>query len=102
MSGDGFTVDYVTLASLAQQLANLRGEFEEGDDALQPLMGTLSNDHLRDKVHDFAENWSDKREGIVERLNQVAGFARAAADAYREIDAAYAAGFDDACAPGGG
>jgi len=96
MSGDGFTVDYVALGDLAQQLANLRGEFEQGDDALGPLLGALSHDRLRDKLRDFADNWSDKREGIVERLNQTAAFAQSAADAYRTVDEAYATGFADA------
>lgn len=101
MSGDGFTVDYVALGDLAQQLANLRGEFEQGDDALAPLLGALSHDGLRGRLGDFAENWSDKRQGIVERLDQVAGFAQAAADAYRGIDEAYAVGFGDAAAEAG-
>lgn len=100
MSGDGFAVDYVALGELAQQLANLRGEFEQGDDALAPLLGALSHDRLRDELSRFAENWSDKREGIVERLDQVAGLAQAAADAYRGIDEAYAAGFRDAAQGG--
>jgi len=93
MGAEGFEVDYVTLADLGQQLANLRGEFSKGDDAVAPLLGTISDGGLRDKLRDFAENWSDKREGIVKRLDQAAGFATAAAKTYADADAGGAAAF---------
>ncbi len=35
VSKDGFAVDYVTLAGKAQQLADLRGELQKGDDAIE-------------------------------------------------------------------
>lgn len=102
MSADGFTVDYVALADLAQQLANLRGEFEKDEEAIQPLLGTLSDQELKKKLSEFAKNWSEKKYSIVHQLDKVAGLAKSAADAYCGVDEAYAEGFSGAGATGGG
>jgi len=37
-------------------------------------------------LHDFAENWGDKREKLVERLTQLAGFVKIAADTYAGVE----------------
>jgi hypothetical protein len=101
MGADGFTVDYQTLGDLGQQLANLRGEFDRGQDALGPLLDTISDDGLRSKLVDFTKNWSDKKEGITKRLNEAATFAIGAAGAYRDVDESGAQAFSAAGGGGG-
>ncbi len=96
MSDDGFTVDYKALNELGQQLANLRGEFNRGDDALKTLLDTLSDDDLKRKVKDFADNWSEKKYAITSQLDSAAGFAISAARVYRDTDEAIAKGYTKA------
>jgi len=93
MSDGGYTVDYVTLGDLAQQLVNLRGEFDKGAGALDPLIAAVGHDGLRDKLRDFATNWSDRKDGVTKQLDSVAGFAKAAADVYRQTDEGLRDGF---------
>ncbi len=93
MSAEGFRVAYNELGELAQKLANLRGEFDKGEDAIGPLVGALSHDDLRRELSQFAANWSDKRADIIKRLDEVSGFAKAAADTYRAADEGGAAAF---------
>lgn len=101
MSSSGVNVNYGDLSALAQQLANLRGEFQKGDDAIAPLLATITDDGLRSKLSSFAENWSHKRDELLTHLDQVAGFAKEAAAAYRGVDEAYAEGFARAGRPSG-
>jgi hypothetical protein len=93
MSALGFSVDHKELGELGQQLANLRGELTQADDAIGPLLGTISDAGLRHKLTDFAKNWSEKRAQIITRLDQTSGFAVAAAETYREADTSGAASF---------
>lgn len=93
MSANGFTVAYTELGELAQKLADLRGEFDKGSDAIDPLLHALSDDDLRRELSQFARNWSDKRAQLTKRLDEVAGFAKAAADTYRAADEEGAAAF---------
>ena len=97
MSDSGFMVDYAALGDLGQQLANLRGEFSKGDDAIAPLLATISDDDLRNALRDFTSNWSDERGKLVENLDKAAGFAIQAAGAYRKVDEGLACG----CTSGG-
>jgi len=98
VGADGYTVDYRTLGDLGQQLANLRGEFDRGKGAIEPLLGTISDPGLRSKLNDFAKNWSDKRDAIIKKLDQAAGFATAASRTYADVDEGGAAAFSG---PGG-
>ncbi len=70
VGADGFAVDYEGLAALGQQLAELRGELENGEDAIGPLLGTGSDDQLRGKLSEFAENWSEKRYSVTRQLER--------------------------------
>jgi hypothetical protein len=83
-------VNYVKLGTLGQQLANLRGEFSRGHDAIGPLLGTISDGELRGKLKDFTDNWSNERAKLVEHLDKAAGFAITAAACYLKVDVALA------------
>lgn len=83
---NGFVVDYEGLMNLGQQLANLRGEFSKGSDAIGPLLGTISDSGLRGALDSFTTNWSWERAKLTENLNKAAGFAVEAATVYQKTD----------------
>jgi hypothetical protein len=85
-----FAVDYLRLHALGQDLANLRGEFQQGHEAIAPLLGTISDGDLRGKLEGFTDNWSHERTKLIERLDKAAGFSMSAADCYRQLDEALA------------
>jgi hypothetical protein len=90
--GSGFTVDYDGLTGFGQGLANLRGEFSAGTDAMSPLLAAVSDQGLRAALKSFVDNWSRDRDRLDEDLDKAAGFAVEAAAAYREVDTALAGG----------
>jgi hypothetical protein len=79
-------VDYVKLASLGTQLGDLKGEFDSGDSAISPLLGTISDSGLRSALKNFTDNWSDARRKLDNNLTQASSFAVAAGHAYRNVD----------------
>ncbi|HET9060831.1 MAG TPA: hypothetical protein VFN61_12985 [Acidimicrobiales bacterium] len=84
--GNGFTVDYDGLRTFGQGLANLRGEFSAGEDAISPLLATLSDGGLRSALKSFVDNWSDERRKLDADLDRAAGFAVEAAAVYDRTD----------------
>lgn len=82
-------VNYTTLSDLAQQLASLRDEFKNSsglEHYVTDAMVGITHENLRDKLGRFNNGWSDRRSSIIGVLDQTAGFARQAADAYRSLD----------------
>lgn len=94
MGADGFSVDHHGLARLGRQLADLRAELRLGDEAIRPLLATISDDDLRRKLSEFAENWSDKRDLMMKSLDEASTFATQAAATYAAADKAGADGFN--------
>ena len=92
MSG-GFVVDYDGLMAFGQGLANLRGEFAKGSDAIEPLLATVSDGNLRAALKDFTNNWSDERAKLQNNLDKAAGFAVEAAQVYKHGDDVTASSF---------
>lgn len=91
--GGGFVVDYEGLSSFGQRLANLRGEFDAGAEAIGPLLSTISDGGLRAALNGFVTNWSDERAKLDENLSKAAGFASEAAAAYQRGDSVTASMF---------
>lgn len=79
-------VNYSRLASLGQQLADLRGEFRAGQEPIASLLATLSDGHLRGKLKDFSDNWSDERAKLGHNLETASRFAIEAAACYLKGD----------------
>ena len=86
-------VDYDRLAQLGQQLANLRGEFKAGHDAIGPMLGTVSDSELRSRLKGFTDNWSDERAKLSGRLEKASLFAVRAAACYLKADVTLAGGW---------
>lgn len=81
-----FTVDYHELEDLSVKLAQVRDEFKNVEDNTRRYDGAMGSGHVVGKLHEFGENWSDKREKLAESLDGVSGAAHAAADAYKQTD----------------
>jgi hypothetical protein len=98
-SAEGFTVSPDSLMQLGQRLVDLKAEFDSGVAGLEPLIGAVGHDGLREKVRQFSDNWSDKRAALSGLLEQAAGSAKQAADAYRQVDDALRQQFQQQAAP---
>lgn len=95
MSADGFSVNYEELSNLGHQLAALRDEFSKGHCSMGVLLATTSYEDLRRKLWEFSMNWTDKKEGIIKRMDAAAGFAIDASQCYRAADEAVAAAYKE-------
>jgi hypothetical protein len=87
-----YTVNYEYLQDLGEDLGRVRDEFKNVEDHTDNYDGAMGSGHVVDKLHEFSENWSDKREKLVEQLDGVSQAALAAAEAYRETDTQIAGG----------
>lgn len=81
-----YTVDYDELADLGAQLGKVRDEFRGVEDSIRTYDGVMGSGTVVEKLHQFSDNWSDKRGEIIERLDGVAQAATAAAEAYRQTE----------------
>ena len=79
-------VDIPALADMAQQLMALKEEFSAIEDVVDGFEEAVGSEEISDKLHSFATNWSDEKEELGEKMEQVAGYADAAAQAYGGIE----------------
>jgi uncharacterized protein YukE len=81
-----YTVDYEELGDLGAQLGKVRDEFNGVEDNIRTYDGVMGSGNVVEKLHQFSDNWSDKREELAKNLDGVSQAAIAAADAYRQTD----------------
>jgi len=74
------------LTDLAARLSGLIGEFDGLDDRLKGFEGDVGHHDVADALHDFADNWGDKREKLLKKLKELSGFVKIAADTYAGIE----------------
>lgn len=89
----GFEVDDQALTQLGSHLSALRGQFESGDGVIQPLLGTISHPGLKGALQSFATDWSNERQKLDGRIQQVADHATQAGQTYSKGDTTTASGF---------
>lgn len=82
-----FSVDLASVQDLAARLRGLKQQFEGLEDDMEATAAVLGSPEVADALEAFASNWSDKRRQIVRELDEVAGYAVAAADAYAACEA---------------
>lgn len=93
-------VDLDALYDLAGSLKGLQVEFERAGDVAED--SGVCFDELRDALHQFAANWSDKRRQIGDMINDVAGGVENAGKAYCEVEDSLSSGFAGQGNGGGG
>lgn len=91
-----YSVDYHALGDVGDTLTNLTGEFGGAEDGVDGYKGDVAHEEVMDALGDFASNWSDDRGEIVEKMENVAGFAKQAATAYGDVDTQLADGYTNA------
>lgn len=74
------------LQDLASRLSGLAEEFEGLDDRMEGYEGDLGHRDVAKALHDFADNWSDKREKLVKQMHELSGYVQIAADTYAGIE----------------
>lgn len=97
-----FSVDPAALADMAGRLRGLEEEFNGLEDTVEGYEEAVGSDELADKLRSFADNWSDKRKEIAKQIENVAGYATAAADAYSQHEQAMSSRISGAGGGGGG
>jgi uncharacterized protein YukE len=83
-------VDPDTLDALARELTRLRNEFAGLRQRVDQYEDFLGHKKLAEELRSTADNWSKKRDRLVEHLDGLAGMATQAAQHYRGLDAAMA------------
>lgn len=89
MSGD-IKVDPDKLDALALRLNGLRDEFAGLRDRVDQYEDFLGHKKLAEELRSTADNWSKKREKLVDHLTGLAVLAAQAAQHYRGLDATMA------------
>lgn len=97
-----FSVDVASVQDLAARLRGLKQEFEGLEDAVAGYEGDLGSAELADALDGFASNWSEKRKELVRQLDEVAGYAAAAAEAYASCERELSAEMQPRGGSGGG
>jgi hypothetical protein len=81
-----YDVNYEALQEVGTTLGRLKDEFGGAEDRVDGYGGQVGHEDVADALHDFATNWSDDRGEIVEKMENVASFAKQASAAYHEYD----------------
>ena len=91
-------VDIAALRDMAGNLKELKREFETQDVRVAGYADAVGSDEIAGALEEFANNWSDQREEIGEMLQEVAGYAMIAVEAYTEVENVLKANFEDSAA----
>lgn len=83
-------VDPDTLDALARQLNGLRDEFAGLRHRVDQYEDFLGHKKLAEELRSTADNWSKKRDKLIEHFTGLAGLATQAAQHYRGLDATMA------------
>jgi uncharacterized protein YukE len=83
-------VDPETFDALARELTRLRNEFAGLRQRVDQYEDFLGHKKLAEELRSTADNWSKKRDKLIEHLDGLAGMATQAAQHYRGLDATMA------------
>jgi hypothetical protein len=79
-------VDYDALADMAGRLMGLKGEFDGAETTMDGYSDAIDHGDLSGELGSFATNWSDKKEDVGKRIEEVSGMASGASDCYGGVD----------------
>lgn len=66
------------LNCLADELSGLKGQ-------LRGYEAVIGHPEVNRALRDFADNWDDKRKGLLDSLEQLSGYVKVAADTYAGV-----------------
>jgi hypothetical protein len=81
-----YDVNYQALHEAGTTLSQLKDEFGGAEGNVDGYSGDVAHGDVVEALHDFATNWSDDRDEIVEKMENVSTFAQQASAAYGEYD----------------
>jgi hypothetical protein len=95
--GVEFTVSPAEVADMAARLQGLKEEFDGLEDHVGQYRSreVCGHEHVGDKLGDFADNWSDKKREMTRKLESLAGYAQAAAEAYDGLEVELSGAFEE-------
>ena len=93
-----FSVDPKQVGDMAGRLMGLKREFDSLESFIDRYQEAVGHKGLGKKLGDFASNWSDLRDDIGKQLEEVAGYAAAAAEAYERAEQGLTKEYDKAAA----
>lgn len=83
-------VDPEKFDALARELSSLRDEFAGLRERVDQYEDFLGDKKLAEELRSTADNWSKKRQKLIEHFDELAVMASQAAQHYRGLDAAMA------------
>lgn len=74
------------LQDLASRLSGLRDEFNGLGDRMRGYEAAVGHPDVAGALGRFATNWSDKRKDLSEKLDQLSGYVKIAAESYAGME----------------
>ncbi|MFF2844781.1 hypothetical protein ACFVT5_00415 [Streptomyces sp. NPDC058001] len=84
--GDHTKLDLDVIKGMGTGLSNVKKAFEDLDKLGGKYGDDFGDGDLADKFGDFASNWEISREKLTGEIDTLAQIAKAAAEAYEDID----------------
>ncbi len=97
MASDDIQIDADAVRFLAQRIESVRHEIQQAGD-LDDSPG-IGSKLVREALHDFSADWSDKRKKLADGLDKASDALRNTADTFTETDGALASSLNQ---PAGG
>lgn len=83
---ESISVDITALGDMAQHLTRLKQDFEEIADVIGGYQEAVGSADIAHQLDEFAHNWSQKRKDIIQKMEEVAGYAASAASSYTTVE----------------
>ncbi|MBS2533549.1 hypothetical protein KGQ20_12285 [Catenulispora sp. NF23] len=99
---DHIKINTSTLHDIGTQLGRLRDEFKHSTDLTGHYTGSMGSGDVADAMHNFASDWSKKRDQLTQGLDTLATTATQAADHWDGMDKSLADVLTKADKNGGG
>ena len=95
MAGYDLSIDMATLSTLAADLTSIVDELENANGHAEAAADLVGDDHLRDRVNDFADKWRIKRQDMVGDVKGLSDILTAIVDNFTQVDADLAKALED-------
>jgi hypothetical protein len=88
-------LDLQRLDQLHSDLQAVIAEFKGASDFSHDVADATGDDHLADKVRDFADRWNDKRKNMTESVESLQKAIAAITDNFSKVDQGLAKALED-------
>jgi chaperonin cofactor prefoldin len=88
-------LDLQRLDQLHSDLQAVIAEFKDASEFSHDVADATGDDHLADKVRDFADRWNDKRKNMTESVENLQKAIAAITDNFSKVDQGLAKALED-------